>query len=56
MKYRENYIVEKELFYKIIHYKDNWKNTINLAFDKRFDCGILICNIINRVVILARCF
>lgn len=56
MEFRRNEIKEKEILEKVVHYKDSMKNTIELAFDKRLDSGIKVANLINRYVILRRCF
>ena len=56
LRFRKNDIQEKKFLYKITNYKKSFGNTIKLAFDKRLDCGMKIPNIINRVVIICRCF
>lgn len=54
--FRQSEIKETEILNKVMHYKDSVMNTFNFAFDKRLDCGIKVSNLINRYVILRRCF
>lgn len=56
LAFRKEDIVETEILNKVIHYKDSIMKTIRFAFDKRLDCGIKVSNLINRYVILRRCF
>lgn len=56
MKFRYKDIVHKEFLNKVINYKDSVMDNLALAFDTRMDCGITIANLINRIVILNRCF
>lgn len=56
LDFRKDDIKETEILNKVIHYKDSVMNTMWFAFDKRMDCGITASNLINRYVILRRCF
>lgn len=53
-----NFRVKKEFAYffdEVIHYKDSLRQTFQLAFDKRLDCGVGLLNMLFRVSILLRC-
>ena len=56
MDFKGDEVTETEILYKILRYKDSWRNTLSLALDKRLDCGITMANLINRYVVLKRCF
>lgn len=55
-EFRKEEITEREIFDQIIHYKDSIWNTLKLAFNKKMDCGIKASNLINKYIILRRCF
>ena len=54
IKFKREYIVEKDILEEIVQYKDSIRNTIKFALNKNMDCGIKISNLINRFIILSR--
>lgn len=55
-EFKKEELTEKDLINQIVHYKDSIGNTLKFAFDKKMNCGIKASNLINRYVILRRCF
>lgn len=55
-EFREEEITEEDIINQIVHYKDSIRNTLKFSFNKKMDCGIKASNLINKYVILRRCF